>query len=159
MLVIFIVYTASVTLFTHVHVVCGVPIVFSHFYDFWDDDTSEVGILKLLVNCFSVAEVDGAQYPDEVPSNLEGINSSPYETADSKHSIPVKEHHHSSASQLIFYEMTSTLNEVILPILFFFIVPILSAVDSQKSHLILCYVERLFLLSYSLRGPPCLVLS
>ena len=127
--------------------VCGVPIVLSHFYDFWDDNTSEVGILKILVNCFNDADIQGAQYPDLVTS-----------AADQKN-IPLQEHHHSSSNQLLFYEMVSHFGEVVLPLLLFLIVPIIVFVQSKITDSIQCYIVRSFLRSYSLRGPPSIFFS
>lgn len=147
MLAIFILYTTSVTLFTHVHVVCGIPIVLSHFYDFWEDDTSEVGILKILVNCFSASDIKGAQYPEIVASTTNQTN------------IPLQEHHHSSPDQLLFYEIVSHFGEVVLPLLLFLVVPIIVFGQTNVADSIQCCIVRSFLKSYSLRGPPSFLLS
>lgn len=142
MLVVFVLYTTSITFFTHVHEVCGVPIVLSHFYDFWEDDTSEVGILKILVNCFRVSDAKGVQFPDLVDFSNHQTNT------------PLQEHHHSSPNQLLFYEMVSHFDEVILPILFLLIAPIIVYAQLIATHDIQCYVVSSFLMSYCLRGPP-----
>jgi len=155
MLVIFVLYTTSITLFTHVHVVGGVSVVHSHFYDFWDDNTSEVGILKIIINCFTTSDIEGAKYPTATATAVnKDTSASDAVMAD----IPSKEHRHSS-DQLILFEMLSHLKKVGLPLLLFFIVPVIVFIRPEIVNYIRCYVVRPFLKSYSLRGPPAFLLS
>jgi len=153
MLVIFILYTTSITLFTHVHVVGGVSIVHSHFYNFWEDNTSEVGILKILINCFSESDIKGAEYSDVSTSIVDEATGDLSSSGVVMSNFPSREHQHSS-DQLILFEMLSHFRKVGLPLLLFLLVPVILSVRREIVHYIQCYFVRPFLLSYSLRGPP-----
>lgn len=150
LLTIFVLYTTSITLFTHVHVVDGVSIVHSHFYNFWDDNTSEVGILKILINFFRASDIEGAQYSDITHLNSHRLDST--DESDVR-GIPSQEHQHSS-DQLILFEMLSHFRKVGLPLLFFLVIPLVVYVYNELIDCIRCYVAKPFLVSYSLRGPP-----
>ena len=155
MLAIFILYTTSITLFTHVHVVNGVSIVHSHFYDFWDDNASEVGILKIMINFFSTSNIQGAHYSISASiANDEAVDSSLTNRNKSNLTgIPSENHQHTS-EQLIMLEMLSHFRKAGLPLLLFFIVSIIMHAWTEIVYCMHCYVMRLFLGSYSLRGPP-----
>lgn len=154
MLVIFVLYTTSITLFTHVHVVGGVSIVHSHFYNFWEDDTSEVGILKILINCFSDSDIQGAEYSNLVTSSSDSSSDNGSVATD----IPFTGHQHSS-DQLILFEMLSHFRKVTLPLLLFLVVPLTVFIRLDVVEFVQCYFVRPFLISYSLRGPPVFSLS
>lgn len=154
MFAIFILYTASITLFTHVHVVGGVSIVHSHFYNFWEDDNSEVGILKILINCFSASDIKGAQYADITASTTDGVSDNNSVMID----IPLMGHQHSS-DQLILFEMLSHFRKVALPLLLFLVLSLIVFVRLEIIDYVQCYGVRPFLKSYFLRGPPVSLLS
>lgn len=128
----------------------GVSIVHSHFYDFWDDNNSEVGILKILINFFRTSDIEGAQYAETIHVTKNKLNST---DESSVKSIPSQEHQHSS-DQLILFEMLSHFRKVGLPLLLFLFIPLIVYVYNEMVDCIRCYVVKPFLVSYSLRGPP-----